>query len=144
MAVVRQVLNQGEITRLLTSPQRGTAINLLARGYRVEAMAKTLCPVDQGRLKGSIHTRLVRLGGPLICEVGTDVEYAIFVHEGTGLYGPRHALIYPRSAKVLVFTPRKSGGKFVSRKNRTTVFVRYTRGMPGTPFLRKALVAARG
>src|SRR5215471_10080737 len=140
---VRQVLDQNGLYALLQGPRGATAKALLARGLAVEGVAKERLTsagrVDQGTLRASIHTHMVRLGGILICEVGTDVEYAIYVHEGTGLYGPRHALIYPKRARVLVFTPRKSGGQFIKRADRTTVFVKFTRGMPGTPFLRDAL-----
>jgi hypothetical protein len=77
-------------------------------------------------------------------QIGTDVKYARWVHDGTGLYGPRQARIYPRNGKYLVFTPRKANGLYIKRSNRTTVFARSTRGMRGRPFLREALPYARG
>lgn len=47
--------------------------------YKIERDAKQLCPVDTGRLKGSITTN----PGHLEAEVGTNVEYAGFVEFGT-------------------------------------------------------------
>lgn len=48
----------------------------------VEADAKTLCPVDSGRLKGSIHSQVDNNVG----QVGTNVSYATFCEFGTGLF----------------------------------------------------------
>jgi hypothetical protein len=134
------------VARMLRDPRGGVARDLLRRGLKVEAAAKLKCPVDHGRLRSSIHAALVITERGLVCEVGTDVKYAMWVHDGTGLYGPRHARIYPKNARVLVFTPRVSapGGPLIARKNRKTVFVRSTRGMRGTPFLRDALPAMFG
>ena len=50
---------------------------------QVEAKAKTLCPKDTHQLEGSIKAELI---GPATASVGTNVGYAIFVHEGTGIY----------------------------------------------------------
>jgi len=143
---VYHVFNQAEVNRLLGSRTGGVARDALRRGYRVEAEAKRRCPVDHGRLRSSITTQLAsghRSGVPFFVRVGTDLDYAIFVEKGTGLYGPKHARIYPVRAKVMVFTPRKSaGGAFVKRGDRTTVFARSTRGMRARPFLGPALRAA--
>lgn len=47
--------------------------------YKVESNAKRNCPVDTGRLRGSIATKLEGLEA----EVGTNVEYATFIEYGT-------------------------------------------------------------
>lgn len=47
--------------------------------YKIERDAKRACPVDTGRLRGSISTNL----GNLEAEIGTNVEYAPFVEFGT-------------------------------------------------------------
>lgn len=49
--------------------------------------------------------------------------YTKFVDQGTGLFGPRRALIFPRRAKVMVFM---AGGR--------KVFARFTRGQPAQNF----------
>ena len=45
----------------------------------IEEQAKQNCPVDTGRLKGSIKGSV----SGLEANIGTDVEYAHFVHDGT-------------------------------------------------------------
>lgn len=48
----------------------------------VEAEAKKECPVDDGQLRQSITYEIDGLVGA----VGTNVEYAPYVHQGTGIY----------------------------------------------------------
>ncbi len=45
----------------------------------IEEEAKANCPVDTGRLKSSIKADVQGLEA----NIGTDVEYAHFVHDGT-------------------------------------------------------------
>lgn len=49
--------------------------------YKIEADAKRLAPVDTGRLRASINTDFEKDG--LAAEIGTNVEYAEFVEDGT-------------------------------------------------------------
>lgn len=49
-------------------------------GQVAEGAAKRLCPVDTGRLRNSITHAL---SGEDSVTIGTNVEYAIYVHEGT-------------------------------------------------------------
>ena len=48
----------------------------------VEAEAKERCPVDDGQLRQSITSVVDKNIGA----VGTNVEYAPYVHQGTGIY----------------------------------------------------------
>ena len=48
----------------------------------VENEAKKLCPVDTGQLRSSITHEVVEKEG----RVGTNVEYALYVEYGTGLF----------------------------------------------------------
>lgn len=61
------------------------AVQQVIRKYalRIERTAKKLAPVDTGRLRASIRTRLMKLAA----EVLTDVEYAPFQELGTGRRG---------------------------------------------------------
>jgi len=43
-------------------------------------------------------------GSKMWIAVGTNKHYARYVEEGTGLYGPKHAKIVPKSAKALRWT----------------------------------------
>lgn len=54
---------------------------LEAVGIQAESDAANLCPVDTGRLRNSITHTID--GGELAAYVGTNVEYALYVHEGT-------------------------------------------------------------
>lgn len=49
----------------------------------IEGQAKTLSPVDTGRLRASISTSLGVLNKGITSIVQTNVKYAVFVHEGT-------------------------------------------------------------
>ena len=48
----------------------------------VEAQAKVNCPVDDGQLRQSIGSEVKGNIGA----IGTNVEYAPYVHQGTGIY----------------------------------------------------------
>lgn len=77
---VRVVLNPNALNLLLASPQGAIAKDLLRRAQRVENRAKVLCPVDKGRLRASIFHELVLEGSSTYAIVGTNVEYAKWVH----------------------------------------------------------------
>jgi hypothetical protein len=93
---------------------------------QVVARAKVLAPVDTGRLRASIRVeRRSTFGLRQRWTVGSDVEYAPMVNDGT-----RPHIIRPRRAKALKFTV---GGR--------TVYAAVVRH-PGTrarPFLDRAL-----
>jgi phage gpG-like protein len=136
-----QRLDPSAITKLLTSPQRGVAQDMLRRGLKVETAAKRNLGgiggpkrVDTGRLRSSISTQLVTRNGVPAVIVGTNVYYALWVHNGTGVYGPAHRLIRPKVARRLKFKPSGST-RFV--------YARFVVGMKPNPFLKNALPAAR-
>lgn len=133
VASVTVQINNEALRTLLVSPSGPVVKDLTRRGRRVQNQAKRNCPVDVGRLRSSIQMRHVTIGGEPGVEVFTNVEYAMWVHEGTGIYGPRHAPIFPKHGRFLVFTPRGAG---------SPVFARSVRGMRGRPFLTDALSAA--
>lgn len=138
---IKHKLDKPALQALLTSPQGAVAKNMLARGYRVASQAKRNLQrppqrVNTGHLRASISAQLVMINGLPAVRVGTSVAYAIYVHEGTGLYGPKHQVIRPRTAKVLAFK-MKSGG------NSKKIFARFTRGMQPNPFLKDAIKAAK-
>lgn len=126
-------LDTAAVAALLRSPAGPVARDILRRGKRVEAAAKRLCPVDSGRLRSSIDTELRGSSAGPVARIGTNVEYAEAVHNGTGIYGPKGAPIRPKRKKVLMF---KVGGE--------VVFARSVKGMKPRPFLVNALPAAKG
>jgi hypothetical protein len=79
----------------------------------IEGKAKRACPVDQGRLRASIRTRFERSSGNVASSVYTDVDYAKFIEEGTGVYnvnGRRTPWVY-KNAKGQFRTTRGYKGK---------------------------------
>lgn len=136
-------LNLSEVQALLTGRQRGVAQDMLRRGLLVETAAKRNLGgsggypkrIDTGRLRSSINTQLVVRNGLIIAVVGTNVNYARFVHDGTGIYGPRGRLIRPVRRRFMRFKTQASRGRWVYAKK--------VRGMRPNPFLRNALPAAR-
>jgi hypothetical protein len=106
---------------------RGATLReLRVEGPRVVNRAKILCPVDTGRLRASIQGEARRTWSlrPRFT-VGTNVDYAPYVHDGT-----RPHVIRPRNASVLRF-----------QVDGRTVYARVV-NHPGTrarPFLDRAL-----
>jgi hypothetical protein len=138
-ARVLQVLNQAAISELLDSPRGPVARDLYRRAVRVQNTAKRNLQryprrVDTGTLRSNIHIEMVMLGGHPAMRVGCTLYYAIFVHNGTGIYGPRHRRITPLRARYLRFRPRTS---------QQWVYARSVAGMRPNPFLADALPAAR-
>ncbi len=69
------------------SIEKDIADALMSGGLKLEASAKRNTPVDTGRLRDSITTQAKDNG--LTVEVGTNVEYAEFVHNGARGRMPR-------------------------------------------------------
>lgn len=118
----------------LKSPKGIVAQGLYKRGLRVQAKARSLCPVDTGRLRASITVEIIEKAGYLICRIGTNLSYARAVHNGTGIYGSSGVPITPKNATVLRFKPKGSTA-FIFRPS--------SAGTKPRPFLRDALGAAR-
>lgn len=127
-------VNDVTLQKMLRNPKGQVARGILKLGKKVERKAKRLVPVDHGVLRNSINTELIIRRGP-VARIGTKVKYALYVHEGTGIYGPKGFPITPKHSKVLVFTSRKTG---------KLVWARSVKGMKGTPYLRDALIAVVG
>lgn len=127
-------VNQATVQKMLRNPKGQVARGILKLGKKVERKAKRLVPVDHGILRNSINTELIIRRGP-VARIGTNVKYALYVHEGTGIHGPKGVPITPKHGKVLVFTAKKTN---------QLVFARSVKGMKGTPYLRNALIAVVG
>jgi hypothetical protein len=127
------------VNAVLSGPSGGLARDLLRRGLRVQSLAKQKVRADHGRLRNSINLRLQTgdflYGAYIKVEVGTDVKYAIWVHNGTGIYGKHRSPIVPVHGRYMTFIPKGS---------RTRIYVRSVRGQTPNPFLKDAIVAAVG
>lgn len=116
--------------------------DMLRRGLLVETQAKRNLSgiggpkrIDTGRLRASGATIPVERNGEPAVLVSFHTKYARWVHDGTGIYGPRHTPIRPRTAKLLRFKPRGA---------RRYIYARSVKGMKPNRFLANALTAARG
>lgn len=157
MAKVRyKRLSQSDVKKALGGPQGPIYADLARRGQRVVNQAKRLAPVDNGTLRNSITMELLTRGGRPLVRVGTNVKYARYVHDGTGLYGPRRQRIVARNGGVMRWPVRGSSpgrrskvpgrGRIRTKSLTPTSFAyaRWTRGMKGTPFLKDALPKGLG
>lgn len=87
------MINRGALTAMLRGPQGPVARMLAAKALQVTNQAKQGCPVDTGRLRSSIRWSLGQDGIGLFALVGTDVNYAIYVHNGTRYMAARPFLL---------------------------------------------------
>lgn len=141
---IRIRVHEHEVDRLFSAvgpvwPEIEQTVN---RGV---ALSRQFCPVDEGRLRQSIKGTVERRGNALVGTWGSDVPYALYRHEGTGIYGPRRTPIRPKRGEWLVFEtkgtfgPLPRGAKTPARGSRPVVFARQVRGVPPSPFLTDAL-----
>jgi hypothetical protein len=129
---VRIDINNRLVNWILRSPAGPVAKNMLTRGQRVRRAAQRNVNSQSGALAHSIRVEIVIVGDRAGVQVGTNLHYARFVHDGTGIYGPSHRPIRPTRRKALAFSGRSGG-----------VIVASSRGQRGTKFLERALHAAR-
>lgn len=118
--------------RMTTSPTGMVGRDIYRRSQAVAARAKRNAPVRSGRLRSSIGVKIGTRNGEVVGRVGSSVNYARYVHDGTGLFGPKATRIQPK----------RSGGVLVFEGANGTVFAKSTAGMRGRPFMLDALKAA--
>jgi hypothetical protein len=85
--------NQAELHRLLYASEGPVGKRIAQICTKVETAAKAHCPVDTGRLRSSITWRIEVDSGGVVGFVGTNVEYAVYVHEGTIYMAARPFLV---------------------------------------------------
>jgi len=130
----RLVLNHAQIQQVLTSAEGPVARDMIRRGQRVVDQARVNASgrpgpnVDSGRLRSSLHWRLVSGGAGIFIEVGTTVSYA------RGLeFGNAPHVIRPRSKRALYWKGAQHPYRLVNHP-----------GNRPLPFLVPALSAAHG
>lgn len=94
----------------------------------VEADAKRNCPVEDGRLRSSITHGVNATKEQASGRVGTNVDYAPYVHEGTGIYATDG-------------NGRKTPWVYEDPKTGERIF---THGQKPQPFLRDAMDQNQG
>lgn len=123
--------------------------DLTVRANRVLNQARRDIKVDTGTARASLHIEYSKgPGGEPIARIGSNLKYVIFLHEGTGIYGPKGSYIYPKNGRFMVWPVLNNSGsgnrRYSGGSTSSYAFARRTRGMPGDPFLLRALNAARG
>lgn len=109
-------------------PEKTEAIVKKGKNLVAQNMIRNLTqnsPVDKGKLKGWVPYR----NEDTMVDIRSPAEYAGYVNDGTGIYGPRGQLIYRKDiGKPFSFNV---GGKMV--------FVRYIKGQKGQHFVEKSI-----
>lgn len=153
-ATVTLRLDPAQTKEMLKGNTGPVLADLKRRAIRVQTAAVRLAPVDRGRLRQSITHEIRTTPTGLVARIGTNLPYARYVHDGTGIYGPTGQPIRPKTAKVLAWPTRgitsvrassiPGRGPVVSRSQTATgmAFARSVKGVPPNPFLLKALPAA--
>lgn len=139
-ARIRVVRHNRQLQAILSSPSGGVYKDIFRRAVKVQNQAKRNLErpprrIDTGRLRSDIHVQMVIVGGLPVGRVGFNVFYGVYVHDGTGIYGPKGTPITPTRAKFLRW--KKKGGKGY-------VYAKVVKGMRPNPFLKDALKVAKG
>ncbi len=132
MAKVYLKLFPQVIKQLFNNPASQAQREMREKAVQVQRLAqKNLLRstgFDTGRLSSSIKVERVMIDGAVAFKVGTDVPYWRYIHDGTGIYGPKGQPIKPVRAKALHW--RGPGGE--------AMFARQVKGIKPNPFLRDA------
>ena len=129
--------------RLRAVGASATHTQILTAGARaVIREQKLLAPRRSGFLGRSIQ---ITEASPTSVTIKSLAPYSRYVEEGTGLYGPKHAKITPKTAKALRWLSGTYGPKGSLRLTGTRrsgaagagaayVFARSVKGRPATPY----------
>lgn len=136
MATARITINQAQLRQFLASPAGPVVRHVEKLTRRVANEARRQAPVDEGTLRASIQQAVTVTGTKVVGRVGSGLDYALYVHQGTGIYGPKGKPIVPIRRQYLRFEVKS--GKLAKGK-RPVVFAKSVKGSPPKPFLVDAL-----
>lgn len=138
-------IDQSALAALMASPQGPVWIDIQRRTNRVLNQARRNAPVDEGRLRASLAMEMRLASRSPVGRVGTNVEYALYVHEGTGVEAGK-GYIVPVRKKVLAWPAKNNSGagrrRYKGGATANYVYAKRSRGVKARPFLRDALSAA--
>lgn len=138
---------QIDVAALTKTTTAAASRDLNRRANAVANMARRKVDVDEGRLRASIGYELDETPTGIIARIGTPLDYGLYRHEGTGIYGPRGAPIKPKRGQVLAWPVKNNSGRgnrrYSGGKTANMAFARSVKGAKGNPFLRDSLDAAR-
>lgn len=140
MSRVEITINDAEVDRLLRSAD-GDVYKAVERVVlATRNLAVSMAPVDDGPLRASLRTRMQATSREVKGWVYSNLDYSLYVHEGTGIYGPRGQPIRPKRGQYLVFEARNA--RTTPRGRGNLVFAREVRGQRPQRYLLNALRAA--
>jgi hypothetical protein len=143
MSVIVTVdLHQVQIRNFLYSPAGPVVRGVRRWSHQVRDVAVARAPKASGQLAGSSSVTMNTHPGFVVGVIGFGARHALWVHEGTGIYGPRRRPIRAHSGGMLRF--RHGSGRLAasargSGRGRAFTYVRTVRGQPPKPFLVWAL-----
>lgn len=100
--------------------------NMSEACLRVETDAKKGCPVDMGTLRASIHSEVDREEKRIVGRIGSNLDYAPYVHNGTGIYAK------DGTGRKTPWCYEVKAGKYKG--------LHWTRGQKPQPFLQDAVI----
>lgn len=114
-------LNGAALDSVLKGPNGLVVKDLIVRAERVKIEARRIAPVGKqhpgqkrkfppGQLRDSLVKTIVTVAGDIGIIVGSSLDYAFYVHEGT-----RPHTIVPRKAPALVFFSERAGRVIVTK-----------------------------
>lgn len=103
--------------------------NMQAACLCVERDAKKGCPVDMGTLRASIHSEVDREESRVVGRIGSNLDYAPYVHNGTGIYAK------DGTGRKTPWCYEVKAGKYKG--------LHWTRGQKPQPFLQDAVIKNR-
>ncbi len=92
----------GELTKYGKNSQKIILKEALIAGFAIQSKAKVRVPVDTGRLRSSLNTTKQKDG----VKVGTNVEYAAFIEDGTSRMKARPYLFNSFKEQIPKFISR--------------------------------------
>ncbi|MFF3665472.1 hypothetical protein [Microtetraspora malaysiensis] len=132
-------LSRAQLDQLLRSPQGPVVHHVDVLTRKVLNKAKRLARVDSGNLRDTLYKKVTPSSSEVRGRVASPLQYAIYLHEGTGIYGPKKRPIVPVRARALRFTVKKPrGGR---RGGGNVVFAASVKGVKPDKFLVRALKA---
>ncbi len=134
MELKAEVKISEDLLRLGERAKDGIEAGLIRAAGAVEAEAVRETPVVSGNLADSIrkYVDMVRLRAT----IGPQAKYAVFVNQGTGIYGPHKTPIVPTTKKALAWvSPMRIGNRWISG----FMVRRSVKGQKANPFMARAL-----
>ena len=158
MNIEAEIFKPEDMQRIIAMARKSIGLALKYMATDVWGNIRRFAPTDQGRLAGSFTLEHM---DELAYRISSNVHYAMFVHEGTGIYGPKRHPIVPVNAKALKFFWKKTGRVMIFKgdlqggaekarfrgwagQRGMTPVLAWVKGMKGRPYATQAIDKSRG